>query len=81
MKRTRPLKTTNYYVDHEGDLRLSKRGQLWTIGVNTGGGHIVEFEMPAKVACSVREFLDEARCPECETPQPTTSPQNAETEQ
>ena len=81
MKRTRPLKTTNYYVDHEGDLRLSKRGELWTIGIDVGGGRIVEFEMPAEVACLVREFLDEARCPECDPTRLTTSPQNTETEQ
>ena len=59
-----PIKTTSYYVDESDGLALSKRGSLWSIGVETADG-VIEFELSTEAACWVRQFMEDAVCAEC----------------
>ena len=74
-----PIKTTSYYVDESDGLALSKRGSLWSIGVETADG-VIEFELSTEAACWVRQFMEDAVCAECSggsvEPDPVTEAEN-----
>ena len=63
-KPTQSLKITSYYIDSDNGLILSLRGGLWTISVDTPDG-VVELEMTAEPACTVRHFFKDAKCTAC----------------
>ena len=70
-----PLKTTSYYTDTPDSLALSKRGSIWSIGVETADG-MIEFELSTAAACAVRQFFADAVCAECKpAPEPQPAPE------
>ena len=70
-----PLKTTSYHTDTPDSLALSKRGSIWSIGMDTADG-MVEFELSTVAACAVRQFFADAVCAECKpAPEPQPAPE------
>ena len=68
-----PLKTTSYHTDTPDSLALSKRGSIWSIGMETADG-MVEFELSTVAACAVRQFFTDAMCAECKPEEPKPEP-------
>ena len=69
-----PLKTTSYHTDTPDSLALSKRGSIWSIGMETADG-MVEFELSTAAACAVRQFFADAVCLECRPGKPEPEPE------